>query len=469
VIEPLVVGDAILYHGDCIQVMREMEANSVEAIVTDPPYLLNFMGKDFDSQHKSLPGDNEGQQMQAWHSAWVKEAYRVLKPGGYLVAFGGSRTVHRLMIALEDEGFWLHPIIGWVNGSSFPKATNLSKMLDKSLGLEREDIGPNPNKIGCTKDMRGGRLIGNKTADMESICRLTAPASPEAAQWEGWFYGKQSLKPAMEPAAVAQKPPEGRMVDNIRKHGTGAIHIDACRVGTNESWAKNISDTAPIGKPVETVSEHEWGLKEIEKHNHPEGRWPPNLLLDGSEAVSQMFPESKSCNSPSSARPVSKYRPGQGNYQKQGPIYPGDSGSAARFFPHLGYSDDDLDADPLFYCGKATKRDRDSGCEELNLVACGLMEDDNYNIKTGSGNSRDTKRHNYHPTCKPTSLMRWITKLVLPPNGVVLDPFMGSGSTLKAACLEGMKSIGIERDAEYFAIAVARVKHAQQQPNLKAA
>ena len=180
--EPVVIGKATLYLGDCIETMAGMDANSIDAIVCDPPYLLSFMGKAFDSQHKALAGDNEGQQMQAWHSAWVKEAYRVLKPGGYLLAFGGSRTVHRLMSALEDEGFWLHPIVGWIFGSGFCKATNLSKQIDKDLGLEREVVGRYKHPEGWAMNIdkwNEQKGVWKENSGFDQTKRdITAPASP---------------------------------------------------------------------------------------------------------------------------------------------------------------------------------------------------------------------------------------------------------------------------------------------------
>jgi site-specific DNA-methyltransferase (adenine-specific) len=172
----------------------------------------------------------------------------------------------------------------------------------------------------------------------------------------------------------------------------------------------------------------------------PLGRFPANFIHDGSEELLALFPDSKSCSSPSNARPEGTIL---GGARSQGAIYPGETGSAARFF----------------YCAKASKKDRDEGCDNMLLKACGMMEDDNYPIKTGSGNLRETKRKNVHPTVKPTDLMRYLCRLITPPGGVILDPFMGSGSTGKAAILEGFRFIGIEQEAEYLEIAEARIAH----------
>jgi site-specific DNA-methyltransferase (adenine-specific) len=467
-----VIWNATLYIGDCIEVMAGMEENSVDAIVTDPPYLLSFMGKAFDRQHKALAGDNEGQQMQAWHSAWVKQAYRVLKPGGYLLAFGGSRTVHRLMSALEDAGFWMHPVIGWVNGQSFPKATNLSKMLDRDLGLEREVVGM--NKYANRRIESSGPENGDNCYGQYGIPKYeTAPASPEAAQWEGWFYGRQSLKPAMEPICHAQKPPEGRMVDNVRKWGTGAINVGATRVGYTTVDDGNLALNPHLRSHINggnggNIIAHEEDRRVVIPNS--QGRWPPHLLLDGSEEVKALFPDRKTTwVSPNHAN----NRNGEflGGLDHPGQQGFNDSGSAARFFPHLGYSEHDLDIPPIFYCAKASKRDRDQGCEMLeaktgsevtnrNEGSVGLIGDNNNRGQTANpyANGAPLSR-NFHPTAKPTSLMRWLCRLVVPPGGVVLDPFMGSGSTLKAACLENMRCIGIEMDEEYFEIACARVAY----------
>ena len=468
---PVIIGNATLILGDCVEVMAGMPENSLDAIVTDPPYLISFMSKSFDSQHKLLSGENEGQQMQVWHSLWVKEAFRVLKPGGYLIAAGGARTYHRLASAIEDIGFDLRDCIMWTFSSGFPKSLNVSKAIDKSAGLEREVIGVGHHGKGsCSQksSLENGHRPYKKGLPSDNnlgIHNITAPASPESAQWEGFG---TALKPAYEPFVMARKPlSESTVAANVLKHGTGAINIDACRVGCrteNESgWSKTGSKSSENrsmpGKNYDREQNDEIGV----------GRWPPHLLLDGSDEVNAMFPETSSgAILPHHKTHESENRAMSGKNYARGPQYsPASSGSASRFFPHLGYSDNDIP--PLKYCAKTSKRDRDEGCElfEEKEGVKQFNEGMEGKIRSNGTMIKEAIKHsNIHPTCKPTNLMRWLLNLVLPPNGTVLDPFMGSGSTLKAACLENMKCMGIEMNEEYFEIAKARVEHAQTQSSL---
>ena len=342
----------VLHHGDCLDVLARMPSHSVAAIITDPPYGLNFMGSkwDYDVPSKEI---------------W-EQCLRVLKPGGHLLAFAGTRTQHRMAVNIEDAGFEIRDMIAWVYGSGFPKSQNVGKAIDKAAGAEREVIGKNPN--------------ARKTSGNISICKkngsgtITAPATLEAQQWDGWG---TALKPALEPITVARKPFKGTVANNVLTHGTGAINIDGCRVGDSN------------------------------------GRWPANLIHDGSDEVLQLFPESKGpggfCDT---KKPLNGHAWNQMK-ERSGQQYPGESGSAARFF----------------YTAKASKDDRDKG--------------------------------NTHPTVKPTDLMAYLCRLVTPPGGIVLDPFMGSGTTGKAAISEGFGFIGIERDAEYYAICESRFNGAQ--------
>jgi site-specific DNA-methyltransferase (adenine-specific) len=327
-----------LHHGDCLEVLRSLPDCSVDSIVTDPPYGLSFMGKRWDYDVPSV-------------EVWA-ECLRVLKPGGHLLAFAGTRTQHRMAVRIEDAGFEIRDMIAWVYGSGFPKSLDVSKAIDKAAGAEREVVGNNPTFRKMQENASNYNLQRNEF--------ITAPATPEAKQWQGWG---TALKPALEPITVARKPLIGTVAENVLQHGTGAINVDGGRVGTEERIT-NWSGTANY-----KVSDPKTGTTTAT------GRWPANFIHDGSEEATDLL------------------------------------GASARFF----------------YCAKASKADRDE---------------------------------NHHPTVKPTDLMRYLCRLVTPPSGTVLDPFMGSGSTGKAAMLEGFAFVGIEREAEYIEIAKARIQSA---------
>jgi hypothetical protein len=359
-----------LLHGDCLEVLRGMPDNSVDSVVTDPPYGLSFMGKRWDYD---VPSED----------VW-RECLRVLKPGGHLLAFAGTRTQHRMAVRIEDAGFEIRDMIAWVYGSGFPKSLDVSKAIDKAAGAEREVVGP--GRWNCVKGSNGNQadcLIrpGGKHGE-------TAPATEASRQWQGWG---TALKPALEPITVARKPLVGTVAANVLQWGTGAINVDGCRVEAEKAtgWGGNPSNG------------YCGGLNSVEPARPIQGRWPANLIHDGGEEVVGLL------------------------------------NGAARFF----------------YCAKASKRDRDEGCEGLETRQ--VFGDDGGTYQ-GLSNSNKPSR-NHHPTVKPTDLMRYLCRLVTPPNGIVLDPFMGSGSTGKAAALEGFQFIGIEREAEYLAIAKARI------------
>ena len=406
-----------LMHGDCLEVLRTLPDNSVDSVVTDPPYGLSFMGKKWDYD---VPASE----------VWA-ECLRVLKPGGHLLAFAGTRTQHRMAVRIEDAGFEIRDMIAWVYGSGFPKSLDVSKAIDKAAGAVREVVGKGAS--GKTAIWAEGGM-----GDFD----ITAPATEAARQWQGWG---TALKPALEPITVARKPLIGTVAENVLSHGTGAINVDGCRV--------NADDGDNRARPPRTPNAILGGGKgtnlTASEHNDA-GRWPANLIHDGSDEVLAGFPQTKSGDT--KAIPYTN-TDGKNCYGKQTGIkreMKGDSGSAARFF----------------YCAKASKRDRDEGCNGLPVVTHqsgmgGAMPIDD------DGNDRDrfkSQSRNHHPTVKPTDLMRYLCRLVTPPGGVVLDPFMGSGSTGKAALLEGFQFIGIEREAEYLKIASARINAVQ--PNI---
>jgi DNA modification methylase len=378
--------------GDCREVLKTLPENSVDSIVTDPPYGLSFMGKKWDYDVPSV-------------AIWA-ECLRVLKPGGYLLAFAGTRTQHRMACRIEDAGFEIRDMIAWVYGQGFPKSLDVSKAIDKAAGAEREVIKQVRVKSGGMEHVNrtnavahGYRPDGYQKG--ENVLDITAPATDAACQWSGWG---TALKPSFESVTVARKPLVGTVAENVQAFGTGALNIDGCRVETDvprpnrevhalrddvvyapNSLAGRVDGSLATSKAVgDTLL----------------GRWPANFIHDGSAEVVALFPESKS-----GAMKVNTKRSAQ---DETIPIE-ASTGSAARFF----------------YCPKANKKDRGEG--------------------------------NMHPTVKPTELMRYLCRLVTPPSGVVLDPFMGSGSTGKAAVLEGFGFVGIEREPEHVKTAIRRI------------
>lgn len=384
------LGGCRLIMGDCLDVLPTLWP--VDAIVTDSPYEIGFMSQAWDKRGISFDP-----------ATWRK-AFEALKPGGHLLAFGSTRTCHRVACAIEDAGFEIRDTIAWVYGGGQPKSLNVSKAIDAAAGAKREVIstGPTVRRIRPGSDQnRDGSW--EKLADRTYTHELTEPATEQAQHWEGWGTG---LKPAFEPIIVARKPLIGTVVENVLRHATGALNIDECRVAGPASSGGAVSGASALGQGSG------WN-----KHNNrpvgidrsmASGRWPANLCHDGSDEVLALFPQNRpGCKSPSNVACESIYRPGQGKYQKQGPIY-GDDGSAARFF----------------YCAKASNADR-----------------------AGSK----------HPTVKPQALMRWLVQLVTPKNGTVLDPFAGSGSTGQAALAVGRRAILIEREEQWFRDACRRL------------
>ena len=393
--------------------MRGMADNSVDSIVTDPPYGLSFMGKKWDYD---VPGED----------IW-RECLRVLKPGGHLLAFAGTRTQHRMAVRIEDAGFEIRDMIAWVYGSGFPKSHNVGNAVDKSLGCEnRGHAISSGSQIHPT--------TGKPRANGELLPKYEG-RTDEGKKWAGFG---TALKPAMEPITVARKPLVGTVAENVLAHGTGGLNIDGCRVGVGD-------DRVGGG-----LAKERFGINGMPQTSRPVGgRWPANLIHDGSDEVVGLFPQSNGA-----AAPVAKGQKEFGGviYGKfktggdDGASFYGDSGSAARFF----------------YCAKASKKDRDEGLEGMDEKKMGFLNGaqlhgEGYDKGQDIGLNRVISRRNHHPTVKPTDLMRYLCRLVTPPGGIVLDPFAGSGSTGKACAVEGFRFIGIEREAEYCEIARARI------------
>lgn len=409
-----------LLHGDVMAMLQTLGDNSVDSVVTDPPYELGFMGKSWDAT--GIAND-----VKMW-----QECLRVLKPGGHLLSFGGSRTYHRMACAIEDAGFQIRDQIMWVYGQGFPKSMDVSKAFDKAEGAEREVIG---ERKKLQSYGQGVNNVFGDGPDKGGVQLLTAPAPKRAKQWEGWG---TALKPSHEPLVLARKPLIGTLVQNITEHGVGAININGCRVGN---------------EPVPSNKLEQWsGFGELKQPAYTqtmnEGRWPGNLIHDGSDEVLEHFPNAKGQQGESTDAQRSKAT-----------VYGDPSDNGKVYKPRFDLS---TSAARFFYCSKANKKDRNEGCEHLGKKTAGEATD-RVDGSAGlnsprAGARRTSGAHNHHPTVKPTELMQYLCRLITPPNGIVLDPFMGSGSTGKAALKEGFRFIGIERESDYIEIAQARIQ-----------
>jgi len=366
-----------------------MPDNSIDAIVTDPPYGLKFMGKEWDH---GVPG------VVFW-----QEALRVCKPGAHLLAFGGTRTHHRLMVAIEDAGWEIRDCLGWLYGSGFPKSLDVSKAIDKEAGANREPIlDENGNQV-WTSQRQGKKSMFDGGKER--------PATYPATYWSGWG---TALKPAWEPIVLARKPLEGTVAENVQKWGVGAINIDGCRVDA-ESTPRTGS-----GKRVGNIG---WGTGKEGGNSYNGGRFPANILHDGSEEVMGVFPDLHgSCNQLDRGIGLDKgYDASSYEMSYSGRAnrdYHEKSGSAARFF----------------YCAKASRSER------------------------GEGNN--------HPTVKPIALIKYLIKLITPEGGTVMDMFAGSGTTGIAAIELRVHSINIDKEESHTEIIDKRVQKATQQGRL---
>jgi site-specific DNA-methyltransferase (adenine-specific) len=369
------------------------------------------------------------------------ECLRVLKPGGHLLAFAGTRTQHRMTVRIEDAGFEIRDMIAWVYGSGFPKSLNVAKAIE-SGGGRPEDIRRMQQGKAYVPSGRGRVNYDHGAASaMDAGATQWEPATDAARQWQGWG---TALKPALEPITVARKPLAGTVAENVLAHGTGALNIDGCRVEgvvTSNPKARGAGNISTSGHK----GQDDTGLDRVSDI----GRWPANLIHDGSDEVLAAFPQAP--GQMAKAAEGGDRRKDQNVYgaMTRGPSGAeprADTGSAARFF----------------YCAKASKADRNEGLDGFKARAEPAHRRTNIEATGDNPYLRGaTERLNPHPTVKPTDLMRYLCRLITPPGGLVLDPFMGSGSTGKAAVLEGFRFIGIEQDADYWAVAQARIKGAK--------
>lgn len=407
-----------LINADCIEAMKAMPDNSVDSIVTDPPYELGFMGKSWDASGIAF-------NIEVW-----QEALRVIKPGGHLIAFSGSRTYHRMAVAIEDAGFQIRDQIMWVYGSGFPKSHNIEKAINKVDGVEF--LEKPASGVGFM-NAEGAGGYNTTINQLEQV----GDSTERAAQWDGWG---TALKPAHEPMVLARKPLEGTVANNVLTWGTGGLNIDGTRVGSEGGTFKA---SKPDGISNGIYGEGINGKVDIGDLNS--GRFPANFIHDGSDEVVALFPEAKG---KIGMKILSDFTFSVGDkvegakFASQAGL--GDSGSAARFF----------------YCAKASKRDRNEGLDGFEAKRDHDGRADGGVVGDNPRNRTNNAKLNHHPTVKPTSLMQYLVRLVTPPNGIVLDPFMGSGSTGKACAYEGFEFIGIEQSSEYVAIAQARIDFA---------
>jgi len=425
VIPAVEVGEARIFLGDCREILRGLADNSVDSVVTDPPYELGFMGKKWDSTGIAY-------DVTVW-----EECLRVLKPGGHVLAFGGSRTFHRMAVAIEDAGFEIRDSIAWMYGSGFPKSLDVSKAIDKAAGYQGEVIGTETVDVG----IQGGSMHAGRSQKLEE--REIRELSSEAKQWEGWG---TTLKPAFEPIVVGRKPfgKGSTVAGNVLLWGVGGLNIDASRIPTTDSFGGGTKATSGFSKGYE----HDGWVPGSDK-----GRWPANVILD--EYSAGLLDEQSGVLTSGALKPwvngsvasktVASFSAGLDGKTRD---YTADksSGGASRFF----------------YVAKANKRDRNEGLDELEDISSKRYGDMAAGELPQQTARSERISKNFHPTVKPTSLMRYLIKLVTPAGGTVLDPFTGSGSTGKAALLDGYKFMGAELTEEYLPIIEGRLTWAQE-------
>jgi len=465
---------------------------SVDSIVTDPPYELGFMGKDWDKSGVTY-------RVETW-----LEAFRVLKPGGHLLAFGGSRTYHRMVCAVEDAGFEIRDQLLWMFGQGFPKSKDVSKSIDKEAGAEREIIDrvrirhERPRTQADSLTLVGGGLPGQSKAWMPPD--ISIPVTDEAKEWEGWGTG---LKPAHEPIVLARKPlSEKTVASNVLEHGTGGLNVDGCRIGT-----KDVLDGGAYSSEGDREPTSYFLDSTGKEHEQPLGRWPANVVLSHSEGCVEIGTKrmragysvaeestpsrikgglggkhSRHYADPDGMETIEAWEcvsdcavamlDEQSGDRRSGGIYKQSiitepKGRGSFFGGPIVMNERDTmyndsgGASRFFYTAKASRGERETGLKSLPYRTAGEATGGRKEGSAGldsprAGASRTDGARNHHPTVKPIELMRWLTRLVTPPGGIVLDPFGGSGTTACAAVLENFSCIMIDNEWSYCEIARLR-------------
>jgi DNA modification methylase len=454
----------LLYRGDCLEILKQLEENSVDSLVTDPPAGISFMGRDWDSGNNFIPAMTEV----------FKEVLRVLKPGAHGLVWALPRTSHWTASALELAGFEIRDVITHLFGSGFPKSHDISKGIDKAAGAEREVIGikTEPNGRNRLKEAKG--VTENKTwgagqsGFTESIEKrqISAPSTPEAKQWQGWG---TALKPASEHWILIRKPlSEKTVAANVLKHGTGGINIDASRIEGGPKTAGGCQGNIFGNKADDLFRARKAGYSESPVYGTgdptfistpPTGRFPANLVLSHNEDCQESCTESCAVKM---LDEQSGYLHGAGNKKETDEIVDNGIFSLGKIKrPSRTKNICDMSgggASRFFYVAKASKRDRNEGLETGETKRSDYRPNDDGTKGLQSRlHGATEKTGNHHPTVKSTKLMEYLITLVTPPNGIVLDPFMGSGSTGVAAKRLGFEFIGIEKEQEYFEIAEKRI------------
>ena len=440
-----------LINGDMLEELDKLDENSIDCIITDPPYELNFMGKEW---------DNTGIAFNK--NTWEK-CLRVLKPGGHLLAFAGSRTMYGIGYAIQQAGFEIRDTIMWLYGCGFPKSMNIGLAIDKKTGVESKVVGI---KEHCKKDFKENNLYAQDEANKNNTkCFGYGTEIVREAQneWKGWG---TCLKPSFEPIIVARKSFKGSLVDNVIEYGVGGINIDECRVELNGEKPPQGSGNKPKDTVLASMYKNGNGKNGLPNITPVDGRFPANTILTYDDTdydeVCGGFPIGGQNGNIDKRYEMNNQVYGDYGYCNTWQAY-NDSGSASRYF----------------YCAKATSKDRDEGLESFDVINTGELQggrkdgslgslrvrtDGSIGVNPYAGNG--SPKRNIHPTVKPTELMQWLVRLVAPKGAVILDPFMGSGSTGKAIAYENneknkeYKFIGIEQDKEYCDIANARIKYA---------